>query len=223
MGVAVRFWLRLCRSGEPQLWALLPFTSEDIDFKGERDDVKRIADQLQRIPAYPRKVEMTALAGSIPFRIGDLESNIAVVRSIPGISGSVEALALQAEWAGKKIRVLDPISLLSCKLKLATTLSQEERRDVDHVKILLLCVRAFLREFLEQVERGELPEKGWLGATKKVLKFTTSSRARRAAKKFCIDWAAILPLEEISRTKRAELIQFRERQLPRWKPTRPGE
>ncbi len=31
---------------EPQLKALRPFTSEDIDFKGTADDVRRIAEQL---------------------------------------------------------------------------------------------------------------------------------------------------------------------------------
>ena len=69
---------------EPELQKLLPFTSEDIDFKGNRDDVQRIAKQLKLVPVYPHKVQMTSLAGAIPFHIGDLKSNIEVVRVIPG-------------------------------------------------------------------------------------------------------------------------------------------
>ena len=73
---------------------------------------------------------MTALAGTIPFQIGGLKSNIEIVRRIPGASGSVEALAVQAEWDGKTIRVLHPISLLACKLEMAASVAQEKRHDV---------------------------------------------------------------------------------------------
>jgi hypothetical protein len=80
---------------------------------------------------------MTALAGVIPFEIGGLKSNIEIVRRIPGVSDSVDALAIQAEWNGKTIRVLDPISLLACKLELVASVPQEKRHDVPHLKILL--------------------------------------------------------------------------------------
>ena len=176
-GQAVNYWAERYLAQEPDLQTLVPFTSEDIDFKGERADVERIAEQLQLPASYPHKVEMTALAGSIPLRIGDLHSCIEVVRRIPGVSGSVETLAIEAEWAGRKIRILDPVSLLACKLALATSVSQAVRRDVDHLKILVPCLRAFLREFLEGVEEGKLPARGWLGAANKVLKLTTSARA----------------------------------------------
>jgi hypothetical protein len=123
---------------------------------------------------------MTALAGIIPFQIDGLKSNIEVVRRIPGVSGSVDALAIQAEWTGKTIRVIDPISLLACKLDLVASVSQAKRRDVPHLKILLLCVRAFLNEFLQQVERNEIPATHWLGAANQVLKLTTDHRARKS-------------------------------------------
>ena len=47
--------------------------------------------------------------------------------------------------------------------------------------MLLPCVRAFLGEFLQQVERSEIPAKHWLGAANQVLKLTTSQRARKIA------------------------------------------
>jgi hypothetical protein len=214
-GQAVNYWAERYFQVEPELEDLQPFTSEDIDFKGGKEDVKRIANQLHLVPGYPSKVEMTALAGAIPFQIGDLKSNIEIVRTIPGISGSVDALAIEAELGGKTIRVLDPISLLACKLDLLITVSQEHRRDLEHVRILIPCVRAFLREFLEQVEQGKLPVKGWLGAGNRVLKLTTSARGRKTASRFKIDWSEILPLEEIARSKHEKIIRFREHQLRR--------
>ena len=91
-GQAVNYWAERYFQTEPELKTLQPFTSEDIDFKGGKQDVKRIAEQLQLAEVYPSKVAMTALAGCVPFQIGDLKSNIEIVRIVPGISGSIDAL-----------------------------------------------------------------------------------------------------------------------------------
>ena len=212
-GQAVNYWAERYFQTEPELKDLQPFTSEDIDFKGGKQDVKRIAEQLGLAEVYPSKVAMTALAGCVPFQIGDLKSNIEIVRSVPGISGSIDALAIEAELSGKIIRVLDPISLLACKLDLLATVTQENRRDLEHIRILIPCVRAFLREFLLQVEQDELPVRGWLGAANRVLKLTTSSRGRKIAGRFNIDWSEILPLREIDQSKHEKIIRFREHHL----------
>ncbi len=63
----------------------VPFTSGDIDFRGNRDDVRHIAGQLELPAVFPDMVGMTALAGAIPFKIGKEPSNIEIVRRIPGV------------------------------------------------------------------------------------------------------------------------------------------
>lgn len=221
-GQAVNYWAERYLSREPQLELLQPFTSEDIDFKGTSEDVKRIARQLDATPAYPRKVEMTALAGIIPCRIGDSKSSIEVVRRLPGVPGSVDELAIQAEWNGEIIRALDPVSLLACKLELAATLSQKQRQDVAHLRILLPCVRSFLEEFLEQVESGQLPARGWLGAANQVLKLTTTRRARKIAGEHQINWLEILPMAAIASSRNEKIRKFQKQQLEQsfWKSKR---
>jgi hypothetical protein len=212
-GQAVNYWAERYLPVEPELKPLQPFTSEDIDFKGGTDDVRRIADQLKRTPVYPSKAQMTVLAGAVPFKIGDLKSNIEIVRRIRGISGSAEALAIRAEWNGMEIRVLDPISLLACKLELAACVPQENRRDVMHLTTLVPCVRAFLGEFLRQVERGEIPARHWLDAANQVLKLTTNHRARVVAKKHPIDWMRVLPLTAIAECRDPKIKRFHDQQL----------
>lgn len=214
-GQAVNYWAERYLAVEPQLKNLEPFTSEDIDFKGGSDDVRRIARQLELTPGYPPKVQMTALAGTIPFQIGGIKSNIEVVRRIPGVTGSVDVLAVHAEWNGKNIRVLDPISLFASKLELVARVSQEKRQDVLHLKILLLCVRAFLAEFLDQVDRAEIPARHWLGAVNRVLKLTTDKRARNIAGKYRIHWPEILPQNAIAKSRNEKIRRFREQQLER--------
>lgn len=202
-GQAVNYWAERYLAAEPELTKLLPFTSEDIDFKGGRDDVHRIARQLALPPTYPPKVAMTALSGSIPFQIGGLKSAIEVVRRIPGVAGSVDTLAVQAEWNGQTIRVLDPISLLASKLELVATVPQEKRQDVAHLKILLPCVRA------------GIPARHWLGAVNRVLKLTTTHRAKKINAKHGINWPDILPLTAIARSENDKIRRFREQQLSR--------
>lgn len=215
-GQAVNYWAERYLAKEPALRKHMPFTSGDIDFRGNRDDVQHIAGQLKLTAVYPEMVSMTALAGAIPFRIGNRPSNIEVVRLIPGVSvATVDTMAIGAELSGQQIRVLDPISLLLCKVNLALTVSQENRQDVAHLKILICCVRGFLRDALQEVERGNAPAKGWLGAVNKLAKLAKSTPGRRAAEKFEVRWSEILPLAEITRAKDAKIISFREKQLGR--------
>lgn len=212
-GQAVNYWAEHYLSQEPELKSLRPFTSEDIDFKGNHDDVQRIARQLESQANYPPKVALTALAGFVPFQIGNLKSTVEVVRRIPGVSGSANTPAIQVEWEGKTLRVLDPISLLACKLELAATVSQANRRDVTHLKMLVPCVRAFLNEVLQQVELGALPAKEWLKVANQVLKLTTESRARKLASKHQINWPEILPLNAIAKSQEEKIRRFHEQQV----------
>jgi hypothetical protein len=209
-GQAVNYWAEHYLVAEPSLQKHVPFTSGDIDFRGNRDDVLHIAGQLELPAVFPDLVSLTALAGAIPFRIGTQLSNIEVVRLIPGVSlTTVDALAVEANFSGQQIRVLDPISLLSCKINLALTVSQENRQDVAHLKILIFCVRGFLRELLQEVEQGGLSAKGWLGAANKLSALAKSTQGRRAAKKFEICWP------EIARARDEKIILFREKQMAR--------
>jgi len=212
-GQAVNYWAEGYISSEAELEKLQPFTSQDIDFKGNRTDVERIAQQLNLNANYPPKVAMTALSGFIPFQIGDQKSSIEIVRRIPGISNHIDTPAIQAVWNGKTIRILDPISLLASKLELAATVQQRDRQDVVHLKILLPCVRAFLDELLRQVDLGRLPAKDWLKIVNQVLKLTTNQRAQKIASKHRINWQDILPLPGIAKSQNEKIARFREKQL----------
>ena len=215
-GQAVNYWAERYLVTEPGLKKHVPFTSQDIDFRGNRDDVSHIAEQLKLAPAFPPKVAITALAGAIPLRLDDEETSIEIVRNLPGVTTSmVDALAVEMAWNGKTIRVLDPISLLICKVELALTVSQEKRQDVEHLKILLYCVRSFLRELLVEVENGRVPAQAWLGAVNRLFQLSKSTHGRKAVKKFAIHWREILPLTEIAKARNEKVVSFREKQLVR--------
>lgn len=160
---------------------------------------------------------MTPWAGMVPFKVGEIRTCIDFVRILPGFPNhEIEALAITAVRNGKQLRVLDPISLLSCKAYLAIRVDQKERRDADHMRIMVICVRAFLRETLRGVESGEITERGWLNAVKRVLKFAETTLGKKVAKQFGIDWSQALPLLEIAASSNRAAIQLREKRLPQW-------
>lgn len=209
----MNYWAEQYLSSEHELKSLQPFTSQDIDFKGNRDDVRRIAEQLKSSPNYPPRVAMTALAGIVPIQVAGEKSVIEVVRQIPGISSSKQTPAVEAQWEDQTIRVLDPISLLASKLELVATVPQADRQDVPHLKILVRCVRAFLRDVLQQVEIGHLQARDWLKVANQVLKLTTSRRALKIANKYEVDWSGILPFTAIAQSKDEKIQRFCKQRL----------
>jgi len=216
-GQAVNYWAETYLEKEPGLSQWLPFASKDIDFQGDRDDVLRIAKALGVRAQLPGSREMTALAGIIPFRAGDLRTSIEVVRFFPGMpNAKILKWALTANRSGRRIRVLDPLSLLDSKLRLALKVDQKERRDVEHLRIMLLCVRAFLRETLHGVEASTLAARGWLGAVERVLKLAESTRGKKAVRTLGVDWTQALPLTEIAASDHRAAKRFREKRLVQW-------
>ena len=72
-------------------------------------------------------------------------------------------------------------------------------------------MRGFLRELLMQVEQGNVPVKGWLGAVNRLFKLAKTKHGRRAAQKYAFNWSDVLPLAEIHQSKNAKITLFREK------------
>ena len=128
----------------------------------------------------------------------------------------MEKTAITTEWNGRVIRVMNPVLLAASKLDIAFTVPQTDRQDVAHLKILIPCVRGFLRTFLREIEQGNASAQGWIGAVNAIWKLSTSTLGRRAARKFGINWLDCLPSKELTACKNEKLARFRDIQLPRW-------
>ena len=216
-GQAVYFWATRYVDEETSLEQLRPFTSSDIDFHGGRTDVLRLAEKLGRRAEFPPAHVLTSLVGMIPLTIGNARSSVEFVRQVAGVkAGDISKFAVEREFNGTKIRVLDPISLMIGKTNLALTVDQKQRRDVDHLRIMVVCTRAFLRETLAGVEAGELPARGWLGAVERVLKLAESADGKKAARKLRVVWREALPEKEIATSEHRLVAQFRRVRLPHW-------
>lgn len=216
-GQAVNYRAETYLPIESELARFLPFASKDIDFLGNRADVLRAARFFSSAAKFPHKRMMTAFAGGVGFYTADMETNVEFLRSVPGVSqAEVIRWTISAERDGMNIRVLDPISLLKCKLLLALKTDQTGRRDADHARVLFLCTRGFLRETLQLVETGELPARGWLGAVERVLKLAESTTGMKAERQFRFDWQQVLPRSKIEHSSKRLIHNFRSQRLPVW-------
>jgi len=216
-GQAVNYWATRYRNEEPKLERWAPFTSKDIDFCGNRDDVKRISVALKAPAQFPHKRMMTAFAGAIPWRIGQQRSSVEFIRSVPKVTTrTVARFAITHAYSGETVRVMDVISLFTCKIHLALSVDQKGRRDGEHVFILFFCTRAFLRETLNGVHAGVLPARGWLGAVERVFRLADSVEGNRAARVIGFNWSDLIALPEIHSSKNPLIARFRERRLPQW-------
>ncbi len=217
-GQAVNFWAEHYSAEEKHLLPLSPFTSADIDFRGDRKAAETIAAQLKLTPKFPSKREMTALVAVIPLKIGDEESLIEVVNDVPGVANDlIEKTAITTELKGKIVRLIDPISLLKSKGYMALRINQESRNDVAHLRIMVFCVRAYLRFVMKRVLVEELNARGWFKMVEVIMAFSESEDGRNLAWRHSIDWTNVLPLREIESAEGKQFEVFREKRLAAWK------
>jgi hypothetical protein len=202
---------------EPELEKLAPFTSSDIDFLGTREEVVKLGKLIGRLPVYPSWHALTMLAGVVPCQLEDGETNIEVVRSVPrSTAQEVRATSIKAEHAGFRLQVINPIALLRSKAHLARRVAQSDRQDVNHLHIMVICVRAFLREVLAAVEKGALPPRDWLNIVKDLLSFTESDLGTKVARLHGLDWSVILPELQTASVFSASIRTFYEKRVPAW-------
>jgi hypothetical protein len=135
----------------------LPVTSSDIDFWGDRNDLKLLAKRLNLKPFFPHEYEMTVWAGAVQMVIDGKKSVAEFLHTIPGLDivdpekAAIDQEFFTAQWK-KSIQVLTPVSLLPEKLHCLRHFSQEHREDEVHLRICLKTSRRFLMNFLEQGE-----------------------------------------------------------------------
>lgn len=185
-GLAVSFWAEQLASAEEQTAFGVPLHSEDIDFRGYRflaDGIKAWMTaqgvEMGQINVAMRKgAEFMGKIYNLPFRPVDSHSgiqaaaNVEILERLPLLDRSLAERPNGTVLTLAGIRVLDPFSLMICKLHAFHTRPPEEKgRDLHHLKILAailpktvqLCrergidLRADAARLLQVLESGEFP------------------------------------------------------------------
>jgi len=218
-GQAVNVWAERYLPIEPDLAEFLPFTSRDLDLLGERRDL----DELARLTGFarhpaPRKVFIPS-AGflELPYAGGGFVK-VEVLKRVHGLlTEDLVKSALLIERGAVRLRVTDPITLLQAKTENAVHLPQQDRQDVKHLHMMVLCVRGFIREQIVAVSNGDLTARGCLDSLERIIQIASTRTASSVTRMYGIRWLDSIPIPDLLASRSTKLRNFVEKRLPRWR------
>jgi hypothetical protein len=207
-GHAVNLWSEyFMAQGEKALAAFIPFTSKDLDLVGSADLLERLhkshRGRLSR--SEPRspvlgRLDMERERGGI--------LRVEVLHMVNGLSRDDLSRTMELRVSETVARVLLPHVILKAKLENTLTIDQSGRNDVKHVRMMILCVNAFVRQLVGNVIEGRLTERALVNLLNEVHDLVTSEHALRSAEKWNFDLSGVWPMEE--------LRGFEGDKIPRW-------
>lgn len=118
------------------------------------------------------------------------------------------AALIQSPQIGSQVRLPNTLACLKMKTHNAVGLDQSRRQDVKHVKMLILCNRAFLRDVLADCEAGKVSERTFVKAVEALFVFVRSDIASSAARKFGLDWIQAFPMKELLNSPQSRVQNF---------------
>lgn len=139
----------------PQLAQYLPFSSEDLDFYGGKVEAVMCQEILGGKVILNRDFDSIPNAGIVLVDYQNKTLRIDFLASVYGLNDAeITATALtflgQNQLKNIKLKVLHPILCLEGKLRCLRGLPQENRQDMKHTKILIICVHQFLTDFINE-------------------------------------------------------------------------
>jgi len=208
-GHAVNVWAHFYfQRIEAELGQFLPFTSKDIDFYGEMQFLDRVIKNFggSKSMSQPRG----PVIGRVDLEIDGVMRIVEVLHSVHGLSPKdlARSSPLVIEVGQCRARVLDPVSLLKAKIHNAADLKQEERNDVRHVKIMILCVREFVLDTLDGVKLGKLSQRNLVNLLENVHQVIADPKAQKGQKLWGFDYANAWPAKSLRASGLTKVISF---------------
>jgi hypothetical protein len=188
-GQAVNFWADRFCAEEPRLETFQPFMSKDLDILGDMAAAESIArateSEIQRAP--PRGA--TPVLANIHLKAGRNIHLVQVLRQIAGLkSDDVRKHAISVEISGSSVRIADPITLLAGKIYNVAHIDQKNRHDIQHIRILCLCVPVFLSKRVFAAEQLPKAARTCLDSLEQVLALCASPDAAKVGVALGINW-----------------------------------
>lgn len=117
---------------------------------------------------------------------------------------------------GVRVQIPGPISLLQAKVANVADLSQGNRQDERHVRILAALMPAYLVDLHSTVEHGRLTEKRMLSALERLLAVVTSTSGKTVMDRLGIAPSAMFA--ELKSSHESKVYAFLTKRLPRMLP-----
>jgi len=222
-GQAANVWGDFYLEAEPGIAEFMPLTSKDLDVLGDTADLYNIARELNTSPIRSEPGGPSPVVGVVEFVTpSGTRTRIEVLYATYGLNNKDLLDDVAEVWnpeLGLRVRLPHPLACLKAKTHNVARLSQEKRQDLKHLKVLLLCNRAFLRDVLDQAERSQVSERAAVNPLEALFRFTQTRIAREAAAKYNLNWAEAFPLKELLATKLPRVRSFMQKRFAKVFPT----
>ena len=213
-GHAAGLWSRYYLSmGVTELTDYLPFRSKDLDLVGTmellEDLHRRFKGKLLR--SEPRSPVLGRL--DIPQSKGGF-LRVEILHTVLGLTAKDLARTVDLEVVDVVGRIPLPHLILKAKLANSAMIQQEGRQDVKHARMMLLCVRAFMTELLENCRSGFVGERAVVNLLEEIRDVISSQNAEKASELWGFDFSAVWPMEELGKAGNGKIARWMEHRFP---------
>ena len=213
-GHAVNLWATYFLShDEDALSKYLPFTSKDLDLVGNWNLLERLHQRLKGTLARsePRSPVLGRLVVTSPS--GE-DLIIEVLHTVKGLDFKElgRTVDLQADQVFG--RVLMPHLVLKAKIENAVTIDQSGRNDVKHVWMMILVVRAFIRELAGQVAEGDFSGRTLVNFLGETWEIVATTQAEVATQMWGFDFSKVWPRAELESAGNDKVSRWLQHRFP---------
>lgn len=188
-----------------------PFTSKDLDLAGDR----RLLREIQRTMGGEIRYSepRTPVVGHVEISIGKVVRKIEVLRDVKGLKQVDLVDTVEVVVDGLRVRVLAPIKILKAKICNTVTLDQEDRNDVNHVRIMIECVREFIRDILIEAGEGRITQRDAVNLLEELRDTVSSPLAEKAATMWDLAFDLVWPIDDMRDCGMQKIERFVEYRL----------
>ncbi|MCX6868281.1 MAG: hypothetical protein NTV46_19160 [Verrucomicrobia bacterium] len=179
-----------------ELAAYLPFRSKDLDLVGTMEWLDKLHRRYKGrlLRSEPRSPVFGRL--DIPQSGGGF-LRVEVLHTVLGLDAKDLKRTVDIEVAGVVGRIPLPHLVLKAKLANSALIPQNGRQDVKHTSMMLVCVRAFILELLENQRAGLIGERPVVNLLEEIREVMISRNAENAANLWGFDLRKVWPMEEL--------------------------
>jgi hypothetical protein len=193
-GQAVNIWATHYKTRDPSLLDFAPFLSHDCDVVADSNSLADLGNATRGWTLH--LVEPGAASPVVGHLVRKSDLDDLLVEELYAIHG-LSQTDLE-DWSElvrdhSVVRLLGPLTLLKSKIANLNNFPQGDRQDERHVRTMIRCVRCFIQDYSDLVDRGEKNEREMVRMLERLLAIVTSQRAQGAARKYGIHFRQCFP------------------------------
>lgn len=213
-GHAVGIWARyFLERGLEELTEFLPFRSKDLDLIGNLSLLTDLHSQFRGV--MTRSEPRSPVIGRLDLPDGaNGILRVEVLHTVLGLSPADLRRTVDLRAGDVVARVPLVQLVLKAKIANAALIGQEGRQDVKHVRMLVPCVRAFMKELMQDLGADGVTERMLINFLEETRLIVGSDHAKKVEKLWEVDLTQVWPVAELNASNAPKLKRWLQHRFP---------